>query len=198
VAPNEVGVSVKTGVVTLTGRVESYTKKWAAEDAALRVRGVRAVANEIEVKLPFDDQRTDADIAAAAASALKWDAFIPSDKVQATVSKGWITLKGAVDWQFQKEAAEREVRNLKGVLGVTNLLTVAPRVKPSDVKKKIEEALVRSVKTDAKSIDVDVQGSKVVLKGTVHSYAEKKEAEHAAWQAPGITMVEDEISVTYY
>ncbi|HEY2732117.1 MAG TPA: BON domain-containing protein [Polyangia bacterium] len=197
VAPNEVGVSVKNGAVTLSGQVESYTKKWAAEDAALRVRGVRAVANDIEVKLPFDDQRTDADIAGAAVNALKWDVFIPSDKVQATISKGWVTLKGDVDWQFQKEAAEREVRNLKGVLGVTNLITVAPRVKPSDLKKKIEEALIRSVKTDAKNIDVDVQGSKVVLKGTVHSYAEKKEAEHAAWQAPGITTVEDQISVAY-
>jgi osmotically-inducible protein OsmY len=172
-------------------------KKWAAEDAALRVRGVRAVANEIQVTLPSEDQRTDADIAAAAVNALKWDAFIPSDKVQATVAKGWVTLKGDVDWQFEKEAAERAVRNLKGVLGVTNLITVAPRVKPSDVKKRIEEALVRSVKTDANNIDVDVQGSKVVLKGTVHSYAEKKEAEHAAWQAPGITTVDDQISVAY-
>jgi osmotically-inducible protein OsmY len=198
VAPNEVGVSVKDGVVTLTGHVDSYIKKWAAEDAALRVRGVRAVANEIEVKLPSEDQRTDEDIARAAANALKWDAFIPSDKVQATVSKGWVTLKGSVEWQFEKEAAERAVRNLKGVVGVTNLITVAPRVKPSDVKKKIEEALVRSVKTDANNIEVDVQGSKVVLKGTVHSYAEKREAEHAAWQAPGITAVEDQISVAYY
>jgi osmotically-inducible protein OsmY len=197
VAPNEVGVSVKDGVVTLSGHVESYMKKWAAEDAALRVRGVRAVANEIQVTLPSEDQRTDADIAAAAVNALKWDAFIPSDKVQATVAKGWVTLKGDVDWQFEKEAAERAVRNLKGVLGVTNLITVAPRVKPSDVKKRIEEALVRSVKTDANNIDVDVQGSKVVLKGTVHSYAEKKEAEHAAWQAPGITTVDDQISVAY-
>lgn len=198
VAPNEVGVSVKDGVVTLSGQVESYIKKWAAEDAALRVRGVKAVANNIEVKLPSDDRRSDADIAAAAASALKWNTVIPSGKIRATVSKGWVTLQGEVDWQFQKEAAEREVRNLKGVLGVTNLITVAPRIEPSDVKKKIEEALVRSVKTDAKNIDVEVQGSKVVLKGTVHSYAEKIEAEHAAWQAPGITTVEDRLSVAYY
>lgn len=136
VAPNEVGVSVKNGVVTLSGQVESYTKKWAAEDAALRVRGVKAVANDIQVKLPSDNRRTDPEIAAAAVSALKWDPFVPSDKVQATVSNGWVTLNGDVEWQFQKEAAERDVRNLKGVLGVTNLITVAPHVKPSDVKKK--------------------------------------------------------------
>jgi osmotically-inducible protein OsmY len=198
VAPNEVGVSVKDGVVTLSGQVDSYSKKWAAEEAALRVRGVKAVANDIEVRLPSDDQRSDADIAEAAIGALKWDAFIPKDRVQVTVSKGWVTLKGDVDWQFQKEEAERRVRNLKGVLGVSNLISVAPHVKPSDVKKRIEEALVRSVKTDAKNIDVDVQGSKVILKGTVQSYAEKEEAEHAAWQAPGISMVEDQISVSYY
>jgi osmotically-inducible protein OsmY len=198
VAPNEVGVAVKNGVVALSGQVESYTKKWAAEDAALRVRGVKGVANDIEVKLPFQDQRTDADIASAAINALKWDALIPHDKIQVTVTKGWITLKGQVNWNFQKEAAEREVRNLKGVLGVTNLITVAPQVKPSDIKRKIEDALVRSVKTDAKSIDVKVNGSEVVLKGSVRSYAEKKEAEHAAWSAPGITAVDDQISVAYY
>jgi len=198
VAPNEIGVAVKDGVVTLSGQVESYTKKWAAEDAALRVRGVRGVANDVEVKLPFDDQRSDADIASAAINALKWDASIPTDKVQVTVAKGWVTLKGQVDWNFQKEAAEREVRNLKGVLGVVNLITVAPHAKPRDIKKKIEDALVRSVKTDAKSINVDVNGSKVILNGTVRSYAEKKEAERAAWSAPGITAVDDRISVAYY
>jgi osmotically-inducible protein OsmY len=197
VAPNEIGVAVKNGIVTLSGQVESYTKKWSAEDATLRVRGVRGVANDIDVKLPSDDQRTDADIASAAINALKWDAFIPSDKLQVTVAKGWVTLKGQVDWNFQKEAAEREVRNLKGVLGVTNLIAVAPHVKPSDIKKKIEDALVRSVKTDAKSIDVAVKGSEVILKGSVRSFAEKKEAERAAWSAPGITAVDDQISVAY-
>src|SRR5882672_10067838 len=158
VAPNEIGVSVKQGVVTLSGHVDSYTKKWAAEEAALRVRGVKAVANEVDVRLSSSDERTDADIASAALHALKWDAFIPHDKIQVTVSKGWITLKGDVDWQFQKTAAERDVRNLTGVVGVTNLITVVPRVKPSELKKKIEDALVRSVKTDAEKIDVETQG----------------------------------------
>jgi osmotically-inducible protein OsmY len=198
VAPNEVGVAVKEGVVTLSGQVDSYVKKWAAEDAALRVRGVKAVANDVQVKLPNQDRRTDTDIAAAAVNALKWNAFVPADKVQAIVSEGWVTLTGEVDWQFQKEAAEREVRNLKGVLGVTNQISVSPRAKPGDVKKKIEDALVRSVKTDAQRIDVDVQGTRVVLKGKVRSFAEKEEAERAAWQAPGITSVDDQIVVSYY
>jgi osmotically-inducible protein OsmY len=198
VAPSEVGVAVKDGIVTLSGQVDSYLKKWAAEEAALRVRGVKAVANDIQVKLPNEDRRTDTDIAAAAINVLKWDAAVPMDRVQVTVSEGWVTLKGEVDWQFQKEAAEREVRNLKGVLGVTNLISVSPRVKPSDVKKKIEDALLRSVKTDAERIDVDVQGTRVVLKGKVRSFAEKEEAERAAWQAPGITSVDDQIVVSYY
>jgi osmotically-inducible protein OsmY len=193
-----IGVAATKCVVTLTGFVDSCTAKLAAERAARRVHGVKAVANDIQVKLPNEDRRTDTDIAAAAINVLKWDAAVPMDRVQVTVSEGWVTLKGEVDWQFQKEAAEREVRNLKGVLGVTNLISVSPRVKPSDVKKKIEDALLRSVKTDAERIDVDVQGTRVVLKGKVRSFAEKEEAERAAWQAPGITSVDDQIVVSYY
>jgi osmotically-inducible protein OsmY len=195
--PNEIGVIVKDGIVTLTGWVDSYGKKWAAEEAALRVRGVKAVANDIEVRLPGSSERTDDEIAAAAVRALQWDSLVPGDKIKVTVSKGWVTLEGEVEWQFQKQDAERDVRNLWGVKGVTNLITVKPRIKPSDVKEKIEQALIRSAKTDADRITVDVEGSRVTLVGKVHSYAEKEEAERAAWQAPGVTSVKNEIRVSY-
>src|SRR4030088_359998 len=181
VQPNEVGVAVKDGIVTLTGWVDSYTKRWAAEEAALRVRGVKAVANDIEVKLPISVERTDADIAAAALRALEWDAMIPNDQVKVTVSKGWVTLDGEVNWQFQRDDAERVVRRLTGVKGVTNLLRVKSRPTPSELKQKIEDALVRSAETDAKRITVEVQGNKVVLEGTVRAWAEKQEAERVAW-----------------
>jgi osmotically-inducible protein OsmY len=196
VQPNEIGVMVKDGVVTLTGWVDSYTKKWAAEEAAHRVRGVKAVANEIEVRLPSASERTDADIAAAVARALEWDAFIPLDRLDVTVSKGWVTLKGEVEWQYQKGDAERVVRRLTGVKGVTNLITVKPRITPSELKQKIEQALVRSAETDAERITVEVEGSKVILKGTVRSWAEREEAARVAWLAPGVTSVENRITLS--
>ena len=191
--PNEIGVNVKEGIVTLTGWVDSFLKKWSAEDVALKVSGVKAVANDLEVKLA--SERTDADVAAAALRALEWDAFVPSDRVQVTVSKGWITLKGEVEWQYQKEDAERVVRRLAGVKGVSNLITVKPRVTPSDLKKKIEDSLVGNAEGDANRIAVDVQGSKAILRGTVRAWAEKEEAERVAWSAPGITSVENRIAV---
>jgi osmotically-inducible protein OsmY len=197
VQPNEIGVAVKEGVVTLTGWVDSYIKRWAAEESAQRVRGVRAVVNEIEVRLPSSSERTDEDIAKGALEALEWDALVPAEKIQVTVSKGWVTLRGEVEWQYQKEDAERVVRRLTGVKGVTNLITVKPRVTATELKEKIQTALLRSAQTDAQRISVEVQGSKVILKGTVRSWAEREEAERSAWLAPGVTSVENRITVSY-
>jgi osmotically-inducible protein OsmY len=191
--PNEIGVIVKDGVVTLTGWVDSYLKKWTAEDVAHRAGGVKAVANDIEVKL--SGERTDPDIAAAAIRAVEWDSAVPSDKLQITVSKGWVTLKGEVEWQYQREDAERVVRRLGGVKGVSNLIMVKPRTTASDLKKKIEDSLLRSAQLDANRLTVEVQGPKAILRGTVRSWAEKEEAERVAWSAPGIASVESRITL---
>jgi osmotically-inducible protein OsmY len=196
VQPNEIGVAVKEGVVALTGWVDSYTKKWAAEEAAHRVRGVRAVANDIEVRIPTMSERTDADIALAVTRAIEWDAMVPTDKAKVTVSKGWVTLEGAVEWQFEKEAAERAARRIIGVRGVTNLIRVQPSTpSPTDIKQRIEAALLRDAETDAQRIQVEVNGSTVTLRGTVRSYAEKQEAARVAWSAPGVKAVDNHIQV---
>jgi osmotically-inducible protein OsmY len=196
VRPNEIGVVVKDGIVSLTGWVESYLNKTAAEEDAHRVSGVRAVANDIEVHLPGSAERTDPDLAGAALNVLKWDAGIPTDKIDITVSHSWVTLKGVVNYYFQKRDAERAIERLSGVRGVSNLLTVKPQPAPQDLKSQIEKALVRNAQTDANRITVEVQGSAVILRGTVSSYVEKKAAEEAACSASGVTEVDNRMLVS--
>lgn len=191
----EIGVSVDNGIVTLRGDVHSYAEKSAAERVALRVYGTKAVANDINIRLISRYERTDTEIAQAAVSALKWNTMVPADKVNLAVSNGWITLTGTVDWQYQRHAAERTVRDLMGVKGVTNNITLKPHVQAGDVQSKIEAAFKRSAEIDARRVNVTASDGKIILSGNVRSWAERQEAERAAWAAPGVTRVEDRITV---
>ena len=193
---DDIAVSVKNGVVTLAGFTPSYTDRLEAEAAAKRVAGVHAVANDIEVRLPAIDQCPDPDIARDAVTALKAQLPISYDRIKILVKDGWITLEGAVEWQYQKSTAEYAVRKLKGVKGVTNVITVKPKVEPSELKRKIQEAFKRNAEVDANRITVEANGSEVVLKGSVRSWIEREEAERVAWSAPGVTVVDDRIVVS--
>jgi osmotically-inducible protein OsmY len=193
---DDIAVSVKNGVVTLTGFTHSCADRLEAETAAKRVAGVHAVANDIEVRLPAIDQRPDPDIARDAVSALSAQLPLSHDKIKTIVKDGWITLEGVVEWQYQKTTAENAVRNIRGVKGVTNVIQVKPAVQPTDIQRKIQEAFRRSAEVDANRITVEAQGSEVILKGTVRSWMEREEAERVAWSAPGVTHVEDRIVVS--
>jgi osmotically-inducible protein OsmY len=193
---SDIAVSVNDGVVTLAGFVRSYTDRLEAEQAAKRVAGVRAVANDIEVRLPAIDQRPDPDIARDAVAALKAELPISHDRIKVIVKDGWVTLEGAVEWQYQKTTADNAVRKVKGVKGVTNVVTVKPKVEPSELQRKIIAAFKRNAEVDANRITVEANGSEVILKGTVRSWIERQEAERIAWSAPGVTKVEDRIVVS--
>lgn len=191
----EIGVAVKGGVVTLMGHVPVYAQTFKAAEVAKRVHGVKAIANDIQVRLGDGHQPDDADIAAAALHALKWDASVPDERLQIAVRDGWITVDGTVDWPFEREAADRVLRHLIGALGVTNTILVKPRETANDVKSDIEAAFRRSATLDAKKIWVETKDGAVTLHGEVHSHAERDEAERIAWTAPGVRRVEDCITI---
>jgi osmotically-inducible protein OsmY len=191
-----IDVAVKDGVVTLSGYVSSLTEKWTAEHVVKGVAGVKAVADDLEVRLPGASERTDSDIARAAVTALEWSTSVPHDRITVTVRHGWVTLEGTVDWPYQKSAAEDTVRHLMGVRGVTNALIVQPTVLPADISAKIEDAFKRNAILEARKVWVETQGSKVILRGNLHSWLERAEAERVAAGAPGVTEVENHINVT--
>jgi osmotically-inducible protein OsmY len=191
-----IGVEVKEGVVTLAGFVDNYAQKYAAERAAERVTGVRALADDVVVRLPSSATRTDTDIAAAALKALDWDVEVPNEAVKVKAENGWIWLEGKLEWQYQKTSAERAVRNLMGVKGVSNMIRLVPKhVSTTEVSKNIRDALRRTAEFEADRITVEALDGKVTLRGAVKSFAEREDAERAAWSAPGVTTVEDRIVV---
>ena len=190
-----VGAAVKDGVVTLTGHVSSYSQKITAEVAARRVRGVRAIAQEMEVRYAGERLTSDDEIAKRALDSLRWSTTVPDKNVKVTVDNGWITLNGEVDWQFQKMSPENAVRNLLGVIGVSNLISVKPRVQAADIKGKIEAALKRRAEVEANAIRVSVVNDKVTLNGSVDNWDEREAVENAAWSAPGVRFVEDHLTI---
>lgn len=190
-----IGVIAKDGIVTLTGHVPSFMEKYTAEKTTKRVYGVKAVVNEMEVRLRGDQSRTDEVIAQDCLNSLKFNYSVPEEKIKVVVVHGWVTLEGEVEWQYQRAAAMNSVRDLRGVKGVTNGISIKARISPVDVKKKIEAAFLRSAEIDASRVRVESQDGKAVLSGTVRSWAEREEAQHAAWAAPGVTAVENNITV---
>ena len=195
VSEAHIGVTARGGVVTLTGHVGSYAEKCAAEHAAGRVSGVKAIAEELEIRYLYGVSHGDEDIAKQALNVLAWDLSVPKDKVKIKVEKGWVTLSGDVNWYYQKHAAETDVRKLLGVMGVINQITIKPSVEASDVQKKIKAAFERNAEFEAGNIVVSTEGGKVTLSGKVDSYYERTLAATTAWSAPGVTHVSDQITI---
>ncbi|WP_164103742.1 BON domain-containing protein [Candidatus Laterigemmans baculatus] len=190
-----IGVTAEDGVVTLSGHVPSFAEKYAAEKAAKRVYGCKAVANELEVKLPDESQREDDAIAAACLRALEASHVVPEDRIQVVVTHGWVKLDGEVEWQYQKKAAENAVRYLTGVVSVANNIQVKPQAAPADVRSMIEAAFRRNAEIDARRVSVEAHEGAIILRGNVRSWAERNAAQRAAWAAPGVISVTNEISV---
>lgn len=192
----DIAVAVNNGVVALTGFVRSYSQRTQAERDAKRVAGVVGVANDIEVRLPVIDQRPDPDIARDAVSALKSELPYSSENIKVIAKDGKITLEGTVEWNYARERAENAVKRIRGVKGVTNSIALKPKVAPSEVRRKIEDAFRRSAEIDASRVTVEANGSEVILRGTVKSWAEREEAERAAWAAPGVTRVDNRVAIS--
>lgn len=191
----EIGVAVKNGIVTLSGMVNTYLEKKTAEKAAFKVAGVKGVAEDIEINIGFNHKKTDAELAQGVLDALKWNVLVPDDKIKVKVENGWVTAEGTVDWNYEQLAVRDAIASITGVMGISNLVKITPKVNSDDVKKKISAAFERSATIDANNIHVENVGSKVTLTGSVRSYAEKRDAESAAWNAPGVTMVENNLNV---
>lgn len=192
---SKIGVSVNNGIVTLSGQVDTYSKKVLAEKATKKVAGVKAIAEDIQIGLSKTYLKTDAEIAQTVVNALKWHTMIPEEKIKVTVEDGIVKLEGEVEWEYQLTQARTSVENLIGVRSVTNLISVKPKVTPSDVQQKINSAFLRSASIDAAKITAEVLGNRVILHGKVRSFAEKDDAENAAWSAPGIISVESKLAI---
>ena len=195
IGAQHIGVAVEDGVVTLTGHVGSYIERLAAEKAVKRVKGGRAIAEEIEVRFPSDKKTSDDQIARRALDVIAWDSTIPKDKIQIKVQNGFVTLTGEVDWFYQRDDAEAAVRKLTGVKGLSNEIKVKPQVRGTDIKQRIETALRRNAEVEADAIKVTVQEGRVILDGKVKAWYERELAERTAWSAPGVISVEDRISI---
>jgi osmotically-inducible protein OsmY len=190
-----IGVAVKDGIVTLTGHIRTFAEKHAAVRVLRRVAGVKAIALELDVRLSPSHKRSDTDIAAAIKSALTWSAVVPQDKVVATVENGWVTLRGEVEWEFQRRGVEKVVRPLLGVVGISNEMIIRPKASVTDVKTRIANALKRQIEREIGNLQIDVDGSKVTLRGTVHSWQERDAVQGAAYSAPGVGVVLDELRI---